>query len=392
MAGNAPNLGASVFSGDSATLYYFNGTTGWLSTFGGLPTQSFPFNFTTADGEVTITGYSGSGGNVAIPGTIFGLPVTGIGNGAFQNCTSLTSVTIPDGVTVIGSQAFQSCKNLTSVTIPDSVTSIGGSAFFECTSLTTAYFMGNAPAMGSGVFGSAGAGFTVYFFNDATGFTTPLWNGCTAFDFNYTNANGQVTITGYKGSINSVKIPGVINISGTSTPVTGIGSFAFSGCTSLTSVTVPAGVTSIGIEAFGGCTYLGSAYFQGNAPTMSPGVFYRAASNFTVYYYNNATGFTSPTWYDNSGDAYRAVNLQLPTQTGSLQVTITPAGAASAGAMWQVDGGSWQQSGATVGGLSVGIHTVAFNAVSGWTSPGSQTVVVLASQISGITEIFTANP
>src|SRR5205085_4424144 len=59
-------------------------------------------------------------------------------------------------------------------------------------------------------------------------------------------------------------------------------------------------------------------------------------------------------------------------QTGSLQVTIAPAGALSAGAQWQVDGGAWQNSGAVLGNLSSGSHSVAFNAVSGWTTPSSQ--------------------
>jgi formylglycine-generating enzyme required for sulfatase activity len=67
-------------------------------------------------------------------------------------------------------------------------------------------------------------------------------------------------------------------------------------------------------------------------------------------------------------------------QYGSLQVTITPFGAVSAGAQWQVDNnGQWQSSGATVGNLSVGNHTVSFSTISGWTTPGNQTVSVTAN-------------
>src|ERR1019366_6238186 len=91
----------------------------------------------TNNGTITITGYTGSGGAVTIPDTINGLPVTSIGSYAFQNYTSLTSVTIPNSVTNIGRNAFQGCTRLTSVTIGNSVTSIGNYAFYYCYSLTS---------------------------------------------------------------------------------------------------------------------------------------------------------------------------------------------------------------------------------------------------------------
>ena len=59
-----------------------------------------------------------------------------------MNCSSLTSVVIPDSVTTIGSSAFDSCSSLTSIVIPDSVTSIAYGAFFFCDSLTELYYKG----------------------------------------------------------------------------------------------------------------------------------------------------------------------------------------------------------------------------------------------------------
>ncbi len=77
--------------------------------------------YTTNNGAITITGYNCTGSGVFIPGTINGLPVTSIGDGAFLDCERLTSVTIPNGVTSIGDNAFIGCLGLASVTIPKSL-------------------------------------------------------------------------------------------------------------------------------------------------------------------------------------------------------------------------------------------------------------------------------
>ena len=93
--------------------------------------------YTFSDGTIEITGYKGSDSDVIIPDTIGGYNVTRIGYRAFWDCTSLTSITIPDSVTSISNGAFWNCSSLTSITIPDSVTSIGYGAFWDCSSLTS---------------------------------------------------------------------------------------------------------------------------------------------------------------------------------------------------------------------------------------------------------------
>ena len=120
------------------------------------------------DGTVTITGCDiKASGELIIPAIIEGKTVTSIGNEAFRDCKSLTSITIGNGVTSIGGNAFLfcsltsitipdsvtsieggaflGCTSLTSITIPDSVTSIGRKAFYACTSLTAVTFLGAAP-------------------------------------------------------------------------------------------------------------------------------------------------------------------------------------------------------------------------------------------------------
>jgi len=70
----------------------------------------------------------------------------------FQECTNLTNVTIPNGVTSIGAYAFSSCKSLTSVTIPSSVTSIGDRAFIDCTGLTSVTIPSGVTSIGEAAF------------------------------------------------------------------------------------------------------------------------------------------------------------------------------------------------------------------------------------------------
>ncbi len=114
--------------------------------------QHFTYSYSSDGSAITITGYTGPGGAVTIPDTIFGLPVTRIGDYAFNQKPGLSSVTIPGSVTSIGSGAFSSCTSLASATIPNGVTSIGDYAFFNCTSLTSVTIPGSVTSMGAHAF------------------------------------------------------------------------------------------------------------------------------------------------------------------------------------------------------------------------------------------------
>jgi len=99
----------------------------------------------------TITGYDGSGGAVTIPSQIGGKTVTSIGDMAFNDCTGLTSIIIPDSVTSIGSSAFVFCIKLASITIPNSVITIKDNVFEGCTGLTSVTFQGTIKSDNFGI-------------------------------------------------------------------------------------------------------------------------------------------------------------------------------------------------------------------------------------------------
>ncbi len=118
--------------------------------------EGFAFTYSIDTGQAVITGYTGSGGEIAVPGSIVqggtAYPTIAIGMSAFLNCTALTSVELPDSMTSIGDNAFNGCTGLTAVTLPTNLSSIGNQAFRGCSNLDTAYFLGDLPTLGADVF------------------------------------------------------------------------------------------------------------------------------------------------------------------------------------------------------------------------------------------------
>ena len=98
--------------------------------------------------------------------------VTNIGGFAFNNCSALKGIGIPDGVTSIGNSAF-AASGLSSVTIPASVATIGTNAFSDCASLGGVYFLGNAPSVDTTAF-SGDNNATIYYLPGTTGWSSPF--------------------------------------------------------------------------------------------------------------------------------------------------------------------------------------------------------------------------
>jgi len=202
--GGHPMLLSNYFqNGAISNLRFYNRalSTNEIATLYNL--ESTPVTYATNGSNVSVVYYN-LGGTAVIPSTNNGLPVTSIGDGAFQFNANLTSVVIPTGITNIGNSAFAGCYGMTNVSIPSSVVTIGANAFSGCSLLSNVSIPPSVTSIGANTF-----------------------NGCL-------------------GLTNLVIPPGV----------TSIGQNAFAGCSNLTSITLPNSIISIGQNAFSNCPNL----------------------------------------------------------------------------------------------------------------------------------------
>ena len=188
--------------------------------------------------------------SVSIPNS-----VTSIGNSAFYYCIGLTSVNIPNSVTSIENWAFSYCSGLTSVTIPNSVTYIGGHAFYRCSGLTSVTIPNSVTTIGESAFADCSSLNSI---NVASGNTH--YSSIDGVLYNYV----QDTLIECPGARTSLTIPN---------SVTSIGNNAFLYCRGLTSITIPNSVTSIGNDAFYYCRGLTSITIPNSVTSIGNNAF-----------------------------------------------------------------------------------------------------------------------
>ena len=121
------------------------------------------FEYSVSNGKATVTGYIGTGGDVVIPDTLGGYTVIAIGEDAFSQNQTVTTVSIPFGVTQIGARAFYNCQNLTSIVIPYGVPAINSQTFFSCKGLNTITIPSTVTSISSDAFTSISHLKKVYF-------------------------------------------------------------------------------------------------------------------------------------------------------------------------------------------------------------------------------------
>ena len=317
-------------------MYFYEGASGFTKPiWQGYPSQELiaavpdELSYEINGNSVAITDCDESAsGKLVIPSIIEGKPVTTIGNSAFSNCSSVTSVVITGNVTSIGDSAFSSCSSLTSVEILGSVTSIGDSAFSYCSSLANAVIPDGIIAI-----------------------EEALFNGCTSL----TNVEIPDSVTSIGdaafsdcSSLTSVLLPNSIihigdsafsdcsGLTGLEIPdtVTSIGASAFSYCSSLTNMVIPGSVTTLGGSAFSYCASLTSVTFLGDAPgTFGTSVFDFVASGFIVYFYEGGSGYTAPTWHGYASEMLPRALLVLSYEIDGNSVLITDCDESASGSL-----------------------------------------------------------
>ena len=320
--------------------------------------------WTTTNGEVTITDCdTDATGELVIPDTIAGNPVTSIGESAFFHCTSLTSVTIGDGVTSIGERAFYFCSSLTNITIGNSVTSIGNyafafcrsltsitipdgvtcieqRAFWGCSSLTSITIPDSVTSIGEGAFYVCSSLTSITIPNTVTSIGIAAFYNCSSLT-SVTIGYGVSSIDDGAfercSSLTSITIPDSVTRIGIAAfyvcssltsitipdSVTSIGGRAFLGCTSLTNITIPDSVTGIGTNAFYDCSSLTSITFEGPAPALGLGVFFNIPKGAAAYVseeFADSFGGFGNTW---EGLIIRPEFSDLTWTTTDGEVTIT---------------------------------------------------------------------
>ena len=266
--------------------------------------------------------------SITIPNSI-----TNIGERAFYYCTSLISISIPNNVTNIGTYAFYNCSSLTSITIPNSVTSIGMYVFCNCTSLISITIPNNVTNIEKNAFYNSGI------YNDRLNWNNNVLyisnclieaDGSISGDYTIANHTQLIANAAFSkcSALISISLPNSIMSIGDDTfsgcsaltsislpdSIMSIGDNAFSGCSALTSISLPNKITSIGNNAFRNCSSLYSITIPDNVTYLGNSVFSNCSSLHSVTIGNSVTSLREKAFFN----CFSLTSISLPNSVTSI--------------------------------------------------------------------------
>jgi hypothetical protein len=304
---------------DASGAFSANTATGTIVVSPATVAPSVPFTYTIDNEKVTITGYTGAGGAVVIPATIGEFPVTQIGNAAFKEKTTITSITLPDSVLSIGYEAFYRCEYLATVSLGSGVTTIGDWAFGHCYRLKSISIPNSVTSLGNGALSDC------------------------------------------------IELESVV----LGNQVPSLGRYTFTNDYKLLSITLPASITSIGEQAFSHCTQLATINFQQSVPpSVNADSFMDVASGAMGYY--PATAVLN--W---AGVTYYGITLRSNDQVAPVIALI------GSNSLQIYKGATFSDPGATVTDNVDATRTIAGSGTANTATVGVYTLTYTATDASG---------
>ncbi|ONI46058.1 hypothetical protein AN641_02485 [Candidatus Epulonipiscioides gigas] len=241
--------------------------------------------------------------------------ITSIGNAAFRNCSSLESITLPNAITSISNELFSGCQLLTNITLPDSITSIGWGAFNNCGSLTSITLPASITSIKEQTFSYCGNLASIEFLGNITTIENNAFNNCNNLT-TITLPDSLTTIgnNAFKNcsSLTTITLPDALTSMGNnafsqcsslttidlSNSLTEIPSSSFSDCSSLTTITLPNTITNIDSNAFENCSSLATITLSNALTDIQSAAFKSCSSLTTITLPNSFTGFSDEVFKD----------------------------------------------------------------------------------------------
>ena len=297
----------------SAKAYDFssmiNGQTLYFNITSNISPYSVEVTSEITSGTFYITQPTGA---ILIPDTISYnqniYSVTSIGNHAFNECSDITSITIPNSVTSIGDYAFYFCIGLTSITLPNSITSIGNYAFAYCPALSSMSIPSYISTIGQAAFYNCSSLISITLPNSLNSIGSSAFEKCRLLtSITIPNSITQIGIAVFAScdALTSVTIPNSI---------TSIGDYAFAYCPALSSLTLPNSITSIGSSAFAGCFNITSIIIPNSVTSIGNDAFFNCIGLTSVTIPNSIDSISNMLF----GNCIGLTSIVLPNSITSI--------------------------------------------------------------------------